>query len=77
MGRVEPVVGVKNRGGVPGMVILEVTLRSAIPSEAMREAHQQEPYQGVVDTRTKLLDSFIILIFILALLHFLMYIQFL
>ena len=41
------------------------------------ERHKQELLNGVADMRTKLLDSYFFLIFILVLLHFLTYIQFL
>ena len=41
------------------------------------ERHHQELLNGVADTRTKLLESYFFLIYILILLHFLTYIQFL
>ena len=40
MRRVEPVVGVENRGGIPGTVILEVLLTPASPFEVMQVTHQ-------------------------------------
>ena len=40
------------------------------------DRHKQELLNGVVDMRTKLLDSYFFLIFILVLLHFLTYIWF-
>ena len=42
-----------------------------------RAEHRQNLLDGVVDTRTKLLDCFFFLIYILLLLHFLTYIRFL
>ena len=41
------------------------------------DQHKQELLNGIVDTRTKLLDSYFFLIYFLILLHFLTYIQFL
>ena len=70
------VVGVKNNGGLPGRVI-QGTPTQPITQNRSVEEHSCELYQGVVDTRTQLLDSFFILIFILTLLHFLTYIWFL
>ena len=67
------VVGVKNNGGIPG----RGTPTQPITQNRLVEEHSRELYQGVVDTRTQLLDSFFILIFILTLLHFLTYIWFL
>ena len=45
--------------------------------ETLDIRHCQELLHGVADTRNKLLDSYCFLVFILALLHFLTYIQFL
>ena len=42
-----------------------------------RAEHRQNLLDGVADTRTKLLDCFFFLIYILLLLHFLTYIRFL
>ena len=54
--------------------------RSPTPPPAQvnnRAEHRQNLLDGVVDTRTKLLDCFFFLIYILLLLHFLTYICFL
>ena len=42
-----------------------------------RVCQQKELFQGVTETRSKLLDSYFVLVSIIALLHFLTYIQFL
>ena len=53
----------------------------ACPATAQRadplDRHKQELLNRVVDTRTKLLNPYFFLIFIIVLLHFLTYIQFL
>ena len=35
--------------------------------------HQKELFQGITDTRTKLLNSYFVLVLVIALLHFLTY----
>ena len=72
--RVGTVAGVENKGSIPGTVNPVTPLR---PARATQEDHQHDTLFGVLDMRTKLLESYFFLIFILTLLHFLMYIRFL
>ena len=74
-GTVELVNRVEYTGGAPGRVIPDATNGLTSPQEVTRAVHQCKLFQGVMDMRTKLLDSYFILIFILALPHFLTYIQ--
>ena len=69
-GRVEPVDQIQDPGRIPGEL-------DPLGIVAQWACYQKELFQGVMDTRTKLQDSYFVLVSAIALLHFLTYIHFL